>query len=123
MDIQELDPFTLSYIDVMLFYEGETLKDADMTKISESLMQQIVKDCQDFQEKANHLITPENCLSIISTAEVCAGRDFWLTRNFYSIGFWNYSWDTVSGKALTKLARSYGKFDVRLGADGFIYSR
>lgn len=54
-----------------------------------------------------------------------AGHDFWLTRNGHGAGFWESEWDLDGagqpGETLDALAKTYGCYELYVGADGRIW--
>ena len=51
-----------------------------------------------------------------------AGHDFWLTRNGHGAGFWDGDVKEPYGEMLTKIANSYGPFELYTGDDGTVYA-
>jgi hypothetical protein len=103
--MHKLDTFTTAYIECAVWSStddtGEPLDNLDL-EIHPETVDQMVKDCQDFQAAAGELI--DDNLSQ-------AGHDFWLTRNGHGAGFWDGEWPE-HGDTLTKLAKSFGPVEL-----------
>jgi len=118
---QSLDEFTTAYVVAALWSSttgeepsgGEPLdKNYDINDIEGQTLKRMIEDCESFQVKARDLYGQGGW------SDAQAGHDFWLTRNGHGAGFWDRNWNEKSkeiGKHLTKIAKSYGAFDLYLG--------
>lgn len=104
---RKLDEFTRAYFECALWSStdpntnGEPLDDVyEVQDISEDSAGKMIRDCEDFQEKAG---------ALISGQESRAGHDFWLTRNRHGAGFWDGDWPEADGEKLTEMSHGFGE--------------
>jgi hypothetical protein len=118
-----LDVFTASYIEAMLFTEGVdyNLGSVGYDDISDELVKRSIRECAEFQRRAGDLISDRNCVGAAFPAIKYAGHSFWFTRNGHGCGFWDGDWEESAGKALTALSKQFGEMEVYLGDDGKVY--
>jgi hypothetical protein len=112
-----MDKFTLAYIEAALwsshddndnyFDENYTLED-----ISEETLNQIINDCQKFQNDNKTLLEGLDL-------ELC-GHDFLLTRNHHGAGFWDRGLGKL-GDRLTEESEKYKEIDLYIGDNNKIY--
>lgn len=112
-----LDAFKMAYVEAALWSstddKGVPLdKDHGPHEIAPETLAQMCEDCRQFQEAYGTLIA-DNI--------VCAGHDFWLTRQRHGAGYWDGDWPEEIGKKLTEAAHAFGEFDLYVGDDGLIY--
>lgn len=112
MSTPQLDEFTRGYVESALIC-SDVLAKRWIADIDPSTLQQMIEDCQAFQESNSEV--PE-----INSGR--AGSDFFLTRNRHGAGFWDGDWDEPHGKVLTDCAHAYGTFELYEGDDGKVYS-
>jgi hypothetical protein len=113
-----MDEFTLSYIECSLWSsiddnEDPLDKNYSIEDISKETLDQIIADCQKFQNENKELLQnldPSQC-----------GHDFWLTRNHHGAGFWDRGLGNI-GDQLTESAHKYGEVDLHIGNDNKIYT-
>ena len=88
-------------------------KNYTVDDIEDSTFMKMVDDCEDFQRKYHELYERGGW------SDEQAGMDFWLTRNRHGAGFWDRSYKQpekeIIGEELTKMAHSYGEFNLYLG--------
>lgn len=111
-----MNKFTQAYIEAALWSSTDDTdtplnKRFSIKDISQECLEQMIKDCEDFQSKYNHLI---------SCDEERAGHDFWLTRNRRGAGFWDGDWPE-HGRMLTEASHAYGEVNLYVGDDNKIY--
>ena len=127
------DAFSRAYMVAALWSsvddDGEPLdKDRDVDDIDRATFGRMIRDCRAFQKKARadlrgnsdeyaHL-KDRNDLRAISDEK--AGHDFWLTRNGHGVGFWDRGLG-ARGDRLSKIAETFGGFDLYVGDDGKIH--
>lgn len=109
----KLDRFTRAYIECALWSttqdDGRPYDDDySLEDIPPSLLEIMVRDCQQFQEDNHDLLmeagSPEQ-----------NGHDFWLTREGHGAGFWDRGYGEVGDK-LTEASDAWGN-----GSDEFYY--
>lgn len=76
-------------------------------------MQSIVENCSDFYNDHQDLIDSNMTLAQ-------AGHDFWLTRNYHGVGFWDRDLGAI-GQDLTEASHTYGECWITEGNDGKLY--
>jgi hypothetical protein len=121
-----MDEFCLAYCEAMLWAEtddqGVPLEDNyDIDNFDPAALQQIKKDCAEFQAKANLDEIQIGSTTDSSSIETRAGHDFWLTRAGHGAGFWDGDWPVPHGDRLTNLATSFGNIDVYVGDEGNLH--
>jgi hypothetical protein len=126
MTADDLDLFTMAYIDAMLWSsdddDGHQL-DANHSAhdIDPDCLAAIVADCQAFQAKFGPDFLEAACLTRTDAIEQ-AGHDFWLTRAGHGVGFWETSdWSEEAGAAMDAYCEEVGEFYI-YDADGKIYA-
>lgn len=72
------------------------------TDITVSSLKRIIKDCKDFQKACK-----KAGIDLNAWGQAEAGHDFWLTRNYQGVGFWDRR--KKDGDALTEIAESFGQ--------------
>lgn len=138
--MKELDTFTTAYIECALWSShdnaneqgGEPLDaNYDIDDLTPECLEQIKKDCQDFQTtfaallqsayeyKSDMDLRERNSVPDYTTEK--AGHDFWLTRNRHGAGFWDRGLGAI-GQQLTDMAHPYGEFNLYVTDDGKINS-
>jgi hypothetical protein len=116
----EMDAFTLSYIEGLLWSSQQDTPDDNLLvfkNLSESTLNQIVADCKKFQEKNSK----DLCIGISRNAQE-GGHCFALSRNHHGTGFFDseyFSNDTR--QRLQEAAMKFGEFNIYLGDDRKIY--
>ena len=130
-NIDSLDVFTRSYMITALWSStdnsneqgGEPLdSNYSIEDISPESIQQMVSDCNDFQQQNEDLL--ERWYTEAGEDPSRAGHDFWLTRNGHGAGFWDRHMDEPGrsiGKQLTEISKPYGSCNLYVGDDGTIY--
>ncbi len=110
-----LDPFTRSYIDTMLWSEsggpnGDTPLDRtyDVSDFDPKTLARIIADCKAFQEE---------CADWYDDSRR-AGHDFWLTRSGHGAGFWDGDYPEPQATWLTNASKRFGHVDVVEGEYG-----
>lgn len=120
--LQEIDAFTIAYIECMLWVECDNADESggqqleynyDIEDIAPETLASIVEDCKDFQAENEKLLTKAG-------NDEQNGQDFWLTRNQHGAGYWDRGYGVV-GEILTDAAYVYGCCDVYVGDDGKLY--
>ena len=111
-----MNEFVLAYIEAALWSStDETDRPLSIRfhieDISPECLDQMKKDCEDFQSQHKDLI---------SCNEGLAGCDFWLTRNRHGAGFWDGDWPE-HGTMLTEASHAYGEVNLYVGDDNKIY--
>ena len=127
---QQLDDFTLAYIEAALWSSndesdesgGEPLdSNYSIDDLDPDTLAKMAEDCRRFQE--------ENAADLARyhhpqwTAAELGGHDFWLTRNGHGCGFWDRT-ECLPEEArdrLTAAAEKAREYYVYLGDDGVIY--
>lgn len=109
---RDVDSFTAGYIEAAFWSsnddDGEPLdQNFNWTDLSEETLETMIAECKRFQAATG-----------VTGAQ--GGHDFWLTRNHHGAGFWDGDWP--NGEELTKVAYSFGEYDLCIGDDGKIYS-
>ncbi len=86
-------------------------------------MEQIAKDCTEFQEKHLQPLLDDETYDDVDRlhATEYAGADFWLTRNETGAGFGDGDWPEPIASILTKASEEFGPQDLYVGDDGKIY--
>lgn len=105
------DSFLKGYINCALW--SSELDDYTEEFINRDTLLEMRKDCASFLTLADE--------EDIDDRWEDAGHDFWLTRNGHGAGFWDGDWPDEVGERLTKIAKSFGEFDL-YECDGIIYS-
>jgi hypothetical protein len=109
------DLFAEGYVDAAIFADLPEGTD-DSLSIHPACWPQILKDCARFQRENKKLL--ERAYEMQSSDggynEWHAGRDFWLSRQGYAIGFWSRDLDEVGDK-LHDAANAYPGVDVLPG--------
>jgi len=118
-----MDRFTTAYIECALWSSTDNSTESggyplddnyDISDIAPETLEQMKKDCADFQSQFADLLT--------DYPDENAGHDFWLTRNRHGAGFWENDFGTRENcKKLTEMAHAYGSFDLYVGDDGKIH--
>ena len=103
--ICELDTFTQSYIECLFWVHHE-----NNISLSESEYEQIEKDCESFQKKAEKYLK--------GLDEEQSGHDFYLTRNGHGSGFWDRGYDKTIADELCRISKEFGESNegTQLGA-------
>jgi hypothetical protein len=132
MRIEDLDEFTASYIECMLWSSndesdesgGEPLdKNYSIDDIAPEALEKIAADCERFQREHAALLAEADYKGARSrewSKEELAGHDFWLTRNGHGCGFWDRDLGAV-GDQLTEAAEKFGEVYPYVGDDGKVY--
>jgi hypothetical protein len=125
----ELDDFTRSYMTTALWSSNDESTPSggypmddnyDTDDISNETWNEMVKDCEDFQQaQAADLQLAYNHPKV-KYDESSAGHDFWLTRNGHGAGFWDRGLGTV-GDRLSKASKPYGEVNLYIGDDDKIH--
>ncbi len=124
--------FVAAYIEAALWSSSDQSDDQggaplednyDTSDIDPEAMQQIIEDCQRFQQENEADL--EEYYELIATnpewnSEEYAGHDFWLTRNGHGAGFWDREVGDV-GDRLSEAAEAFGEVDLYVGDDGRLY--
>jgi hypothetical protein len=133
MEINQLDEFTLAYIECALWSStnpdhendpsvGECLDhDYGVYDIAPETLEAMVADCQAFQKQNAKWLVSVNQRGTSTSVLTQAGHDFWLTRNGHGAGFWDGDWSHEAGKALTESSKRFGSVDL-YPAEGKVYS-
>jgi len=113
-----MDRFTQSYIEALLWSssgdpDSPLGKEANISEISQELMERIKYDCNLFQ-----LSNQEH----FDGNYVQAGQDFALTRNHHGAGFWDGDWPEPAATILTDAAHAVGEIELYRGDDNIIYA-
>jgi hypothetical protein len=114
----KLSLFVRAYIEAALWSSTDdngTPLDQLEAELAPETLARFEADCAKFQEACAAFD-----LADYSDREIA--HDFWLTRNRHGAGFWDGDYPAQIGKALTKLAHSYGECDLYIGDDGRIYA-
>jgi hypothetical protein len=109
-----LSEFTGAYIECALWSsddESDEWREASLADVTRKQMQD---DCKAFYI-ANEKYFDHNYIGQ-------AGHDFWLTRCGHGAGFWDGDWKEPAATELTKASKAFGKVDLYVGDDGFIYA-
>lgn len=131
------DAFTTAYITAALWTgveraEGHPDKDSDKEYdldpdlIQPATLRAMIADCQAFREKAGALLSEALARPDYSHQESgpeeMAGHDFWLTRNGHGAGFWDRTALEADdlGDKLSKVAKSFGEYDLGQDHDGTV---
>ena len=134
--LERLDDFTKGYLVCALWAspgegEDETLDKYGIEDIDPATIEEIEKECKDFQEKHSHHLdiicnkikhmrTQGKMVSGYPPMELC-GHDFFLTRNGHGAGFWDRGYGEV-GEEISQICRSgYGECSLYVGDDGRLY--
>ena len=116
---QDFDAFVHGYECCILWAEtedGSEFSLQDMGReFSADALDQIVRDCREFWDKAAALVAGEH-----GKTPEDAGHDFWLTRNGHGAGFWDGDWP-VNGERLDALAKDAGEIWAYVGDDLLVY--
>jgi hypothetical protein len=129
-----LDEFTRAYIECALWSStddaGEPLDDTYIEDdIAPAALADMAEDCRQFQaDNAELLAQYRDAIDVPhdsmrerrDRAALCAGHDFWLTRNGHGAGFWDRGLGEIGDK-LSQAARAWGSSDLYVGDDGKIY--
>jgi hypothetical protein len=120
-----IDDFASGYLEAALWAETDGDAPLDdmytINDISEETLDEMVVDCQKFQEENKELLRQAYSLYAKNdwTHEEQAGHDFWLTRNGHGCGFWDRGLGDVGDK-LTVACREWGEFNLVV-SNGKIY--
>lgn len=123
-----MDTFTMAYLEAALWSStdnadesgGEPLdKNYDFGDIADETKQQMIADCNSFQDQAGDMIQVD--VASRYSPDEQAGHDFWLTRNGHGAGFWDGDWPEPEATKLTDLSKTFGEYDLYVGDDGIIY--
>ena len=136
MKIQELDEFTIAYMQCILFAETDESTESggypldqnySLKDFSPEAIEEIVKDCKEFQKQnAEDIATiPDHISSDCDSygrdyysGLECAGHDFWFTRKGHGVGFWDRDWiEKAARDRLTESALDFGERWVYVGDD------
>lgn len=122
MNRDDLDSFTLAYIECALWSSTECDEEGNMGEpldanysaddITDDTLSEMISECADFQESNAELLAgldPAQC-----------GHDFWLTRNGHGAGFWDRGLGE-RGELLSKASKVYGSVDL-MAWDGKVQS-
>jgi hypothetical protein len=121
IDIDELDDFTIGYLETALWSTTDNTDDSggsplddnyDLYDIDPTALASAVSDCDDFQVA--------NVRDLRGIDESQAGHDFWLTRNGHGAGFWDRGLG-AKGDRLTTACKAYGSADLYIGDDDKIH--
>jgi len=125
----ELDEFTRAYVECALRSSTDDSDDQGGDPLDENYsiedihpatLAMMVLDCRKFQDQNIDLILGKRTAGSKNLEMVCAGQDFWLTRNGHGAGFWDGDWTT--GEELTEASKKFGEVDLYVGDDKKIYS-
>lgn len=127
--MNELDKFTLAYIEAALWSttgdDDEPLDvKYDIDDLHQSTLAAAVRDCKKFQQEMAEFITDEHCISQGSgeySVEELAGHDFWLTREAHGSGYTDGDWAEDAAEAMSAKSDEFGSVDWYVGDDGKIY--
>ena len=115
--MSELEQFIAATIRALYFTEtGDESQPDQHAELAPETLARLKADCTSFWYRMHFYIKPAG-----QTIER-AGFDFWLTRNGHGAGFWDGDWPEPYGEMLTKLAKTYGEFEICQGDDGLIWS-
>jgi len=119
-EFKNLDSFTQGYVEALFWTEcnsdNEELEDKCFSDLAPGTLQEIIKDCKDFQETNKVLL---GAAYTMSYNEEQAGHDYWLTRNGHGAGFWDRGIGGI-GEKLSEACR-YTEVCVYAGDDGKVY--
>lgn len=125
---EKLDDFVGGYLQTALGTStddaGEPLvKNHDFSDVALECMEQIAKDCKEFQEKYLDPLLEDETYDDVDRlhATEYVGMDFWHTRNGAGVGFWDGDWPEPIASILTKASEKFGPQDLYIGDDGKIY--
>jgi hypothetical protein len=88
----------------------------DRDDLAPETLARMQKDCDDFQERAAHIIAD------LDQDSATIAHDFWLTRNGHGAGFWDGDYPDPAGEELTDISKDFGTCDLYVGDDGKIYA-
>ena len=119
-----LDSFTRGYVEAMFFTEDTEGHLGSFADVSQTMLVEVVADCQRFQEENAKLLQRAyarwtECGEKPYDAER-AGNDFWYTRNHHGVGFWDRDLGKV-GDELTTAAHAYIEKGLYCGDDDLLY--
>lgn len=126
--VQQLDEFTIAYIEAAFFTSEEELGDRDtlaVQQLADRTLARMVIDCAQFQRRAAlQELDPQVYKRGTHGPNILApaGHDFWMTRTGQGCGFWDGDWREPWADYLTTTANSFGSIDLYRGDDGRIYS-
>lgn len=116
---QTLDAFTRGYVECACWLHADEIGgNATIDDLPDSVLAQMVADCDDFQ--ACHGALLEAAIPLGHPGDWWAGYDFWLTRNRHGAGFWGRGLGPI-GDELTEAAHAYGEASLYVGDDGAVY--
>lgn len=117
----DLDEFTRAYIEAVYFTDtsepGQPAADAEL---SADALACIRRDCERFQR--DHAEKLAETYGRDGYTAVCAGHDFWLTRNHHGAGFWGrpeLRGEGLDGR-LTDAAQAFGEIGAYAGDSGHL---
>lgn len=128
----DLDDFVQAYMSAALWsshgpeedpHACENLDDLfGVDDIAPETAQTMRRECEDFIQtnKQDLLEYAEAMRNPEWSGEARAGHDFWLTRNYHGVGFWDRGLGAL-GDRLTKAAEACGERDLYPGDDGKVY--
>jgi hypothetical protein len=131
----DLPAFERGYIEAAFYtstgfdnIEEDLGPESGYADLAPEALEGIRRDCQSF---LTALARDDDGLTLLDRAyetskdgygydEMCAGRDFWYTRNGHGVGFWDRGLGEI-GDALSDQASQFGASDMYRGDDGKIY--
>lgn len=130
MRLQDLDKFTLGYLETSLWatLDENDLpldQDHDLTDFPGAELRRAADECRKFQEDNAELI--ERALEAGFShgpdygPEGHLGYDFFLTRNGHGAGFWDGDYPNDIGDLLTAAAKKFKESKPYVGDDGGLY--
>lgn len=132
----ELDAFTLGYVEALFFTETECGTDAEshdpenesplhgncgFDDLAPETLEKVKADCERFQKENAELLALAYERDGYDSHR--AGVDFWLTRNGHGAGFWDRDLDDIGDKLSSAcgFGTSFSTVDAYLGDDSRVY--
>lgn len=113
----KLDRFTEAYLEAADFADLPTNGNGEEEPndgFSPELIAQAAQDCAAFQEA--------HWDDVLEYGVEEAGHDFWFTRNWHGVGYWENDHGTPEiCKRLNDAAKAAGHLDIYVGDDGLLY--
>lgn len=114
----DLNPFTKGYVDAIFFLDaGPDNPEFDglgFYDFAPETLTKIFTDCASFEMLHSKLLeqagTPEQ-----------NGHDFWLTRNYHAVGFWDRGYPKEIGDTLAIASQECDELHLVKGDDGLLY--
>ena len=122
-DLNDLDEFTIAYLECALWAENDQTDERGGESFDENYgigdftdeaIQKAKDDCKRFQKEtaASLRLAKYGHESISDTA--MAGHDFWLTRNGHGAGFWSRDLRSDVAERLSRISEAMGNCDLYL---------